>query len=225
MDPRILHRQGRHLLAWIVLGFLQHLAIRAWPDTGAAVLGLTCSQWIRLGWIAAGLHQFWIAMMWRLELHGGRVSRAFGPFAFTLHRIGFLLFGFVRANVVFPVALASCGTLSLPDGVRFPLLAVGVPLALWALHDTVRYFGISRAMGADHFDPSYRRRGFERKGLFGHLNNVMYVVVLTYFYHPGLVWNSAPALVVAACQHAFVWTHYWCTERPDLAAIYGTRTR
>ena len=32
---------------------------------------------------------------------------------------------------------------------------------------------------------------------------------------------SSLALVAAAFNHLYIWVHYWSTERPDMARIYG----
>ena len=33
---------------------------------------------------------------------------------------------------------------------------------------------------------------------------------------------SWAGLVVAAFSHAYIWVHYFCTERPDMKLIYGS---
>jgi len=33
-------------------------------------------------------------------------------------------------------------------------------------------------------------------------------------------WATA-ALVLAAFCHAYIWVHYFCTEKPDMKRIYG----
>lgn len=87
------------------------------------------------------------------------------------------------------------------------------------------YFGITRPFGADHFDPAYRRAPLETRGIFKYVPNSMCVVVLLVLYHPGLLWHSSLGLVAAASHHAFVWCHYFCTERPDMREIYGGGSR
>jgi hypothetical protein len=48
-------------------------------------------------------------------------------------------------------------------------------------------------------------------------------VVLLVLYHPGLLLHSRLGLIAAAANHVLVWTHYFCTERPDMREIYGPR--
>ncbi len=82
-----------------------------------------------------------------------------------------------------------------------------------------------RASGADHFDPAYRARGLETRGIYRYVRNPMYAVVLLLIYHPALFHHSRLGLVVAAAQHAFVWCAYFCSEKPDLKTIYGPPAR
>lgn len=89
------------------------------------------------------------------------------------------------------------------------------------IYRTVFYFGLSRLVGADHFDPKYRGGSLETRGIFKYIPNSMYTVALLMFYHPGLLCHSTLGVVGAAAQHALVWTHYFCTEKPDMKEIYG----
>jgi hypothetical protein len=41
-------------------------------------------------------------------------------------------------------------------------------------------------------------------------------------YLPGLIWGSSAALLLAAFNHAYVWVHYFTTEKPDMGVIYGS---
>jgi hypothetical protein len=61
------------------------------------------------------------------------------------------------------------------------------------------------------------------RGIFRYVPNSMYTVVLLAIYYPGLALQSWPALFVAATHHAFVWCHYFCTEKPDMKEIYPPR--
>jgi hypothetical protein len=130
--------------------------------------------------------------------------------------------GFLRFFPLIPICLATSGTLPIPPAVSFALLAVSTPLILWALYAAVVHFGYTRASGADHFDPAYRQGTFEKKGIYRYVPNAMYSVVLLILYHGGLFWFSALGCVVAAAHHAFVWVHYFCTEKPDIREIYGS---
>ncbi len=49
----------------------------------------------------------------------------------------------------------------------------------------------------------------------------MYLIVLPIFFIPGLLWGSIASLALGIFHFIFVWVHYYCTELPDMAVIYG----
>jgi Phospholipid methyltransferase len=85
------------------------------------------------------------------------------------------------------------------------------------------YFGMDRAMGLDHFDPSYRHRPFVREGIFRYTDNAIYTFGFLLFWILGLVFLSQAALLAALFNHLYIWVHYYCTELPDISAIYGKK--
>ena len=105
---------------------------------------------------------------------------------------------------------------------RIILIVVTTPLILWAIYSVLFYFSINRAFGADHFFPEYKNKSLEKRGTFKYIPNSIYTVLLLLLYHPGLFYGSALGLVTALIHHLFVWTHYYCTEKPDLKEIYGS---
>jgi hypothetical protein len=184
---------------------------------------LTASTWILVSWAFAGIHQGWIWFFWRMELHRGRIRLWFGERGFLLFRVGFVLFASVRLLAIIPVALATPQTVSLARWLSLGLIVLSTPPILWGLFSVVAYFGLTRAFGADHFDPVFRGGKLEQRGIFKYVSNSMYTVVLLALYHPGLLLHSRPSLILAAAHHVFVWTHYFCTEKPDMQEIYGDR--
>ena len=220
---KILQYQGYHLLAFLLLGGLLYYTTLACPDGETQAGKLSTSQWIWFSWIFAGIFQFWVAFFWRLELYGNRISACLGKAGFPIYRAGYVVFGLLRLLPIIPIALTSRDTATVPAWFSLPFLAVTIPLSLWGLYCAAFYFGITRASGADHFDAAYRSAALEKRGIYQYIPNVMYTVVLLAIYHPGLVWQSVPGLVAAAAHHAFVWVHYFCTEKPDMREIYGQR--
>ena len=156
----------------------------------------------------------------------GRVAGAgawFGPAGFTIFRIGFVAFASCRLLLLIPISMATAETASVPRTLSVGLIVVTTPFILWGLYSVFAYFGANRAFGADHFDPAYRQGILEKRGIFKYIPNSMYTVVLLALYHPGLLWHSWPGLIAAGAHHALVWTHYFCTEKPDMKEIYGAR--
>ncbi len=114
-----------------------------------------------------------------------------------------------------------------PDSLGVPSwvgVVVGVGLlipAVWATHSVVKYFGIARAHGGDHFFERYRAMPMVREGAFRHSSNAMYALVFLALWGIALITGSRAALAVALFQHAYIWVHWCCTEQPDGVVLYG----
>lgn len=192
---------------------------------GGEFLGVATPTWFWLSVLAPVLHQVWVALAWRAELHGGHWTRWFGRRAFRVYAVGFALLAALRFAFLVPLAAANRGTLD----ARSPWLGPG-GLVTWlvatvagaTLVSVVRQVGFRRAVGADHFEPRWRDEPWPDRGLMRWVRNPMYTLALGVVWLPGLFASSAAALVVAAFSHVYIWLHFFATERPDLRRIYGT---
>ena len=90
------------------------------------------------------------------------------------------------------------------------------------MYSVQRYFGMVRASGADHFDARYRKMPFVKAGIFRFTNNGMYVYAFLLFWALAVGFNSAAALIVAAFSHAYIWVHFFATEKPDMDYLYAS---
>jgi hypothetical protein len=90
------------------------------------------------------------------------------------------------------------------------------------MYSTARYFGFSRAAGADHFDPRYRDMPRVTQGIFRFTSNGMYLYAFLLFWAIATGFNSSAAVVVAAFSHAYIWVHFYSTEKPDMNFIYSS---
>ena len=93
---------------------------------------------------------------------------------------------------------------------------------LYAMYSVRRYFGMSRAAGGDHFDQSFRDMPMVKEGIFRFTNNGMYLYAFLLFWAIAVGFGSTAALVVAAFSHAYIWVHFYATEKPDMAYLYGS---
>ena len=90
------------------------------------------------------------------------------------------------------------------------------------MYSVIRYFGIDRAYGIDHFEPEiYLNKPFVKQGLFKYTDNAMYKFVFLALWAIGLGFLSKAALLVAAFNHLYIWVHFYFTELPDIRHIYG----
>ena len=175
---KVLERQGYQLLAYLLLGGVLCLATLASPETHRHAWGLTTSELVALSWLLAGVFQFGVALVWRLELHHGLIGRRFGRWGFGVFRIVFPVVVGARMLLVIPIAQSAPNTLAIHPAVYWVLILVPMPLILWACYSAAAYFGFTRATGADHFDRRYREAPLETRGIFKYVRHPMYAVIL-----------------------------------------------
>lgn len=185
------------------------------------VWGISTSAWYWAAVVFAILHQVWVMLFWRAELHFGWVSATLGkPRGFNIYGRGFGLWSLLRFGSIIALAFASPGSYAAPQALRYGLALVCALLAGWLLYSVVRYFTMDRALGADHFEERYRSLGLERRGIFRYVRNGMYTFGFLAAYIPGLLLASKAALWLALLNHLYIWVHYFATEKPDMARIY-----
>ncbi len=193
------------------------------------LLAMLLPAWIALGrpfpvafWTAAAfpiLHQIYVWLTWRLELQSSAISRTIGFKGYLL--AFFLLFGgrFVTLAVL---AFLDRGSLGLEAVAQAMItVALGIP-GLYAMYSVRRYFGMARAAGADHFDSRYRTMPLVNEGIFRFTDNGMYVFAFLLFWAIATGFNSVSALIVTAFSHAYIWIHFYATEKPDMDFLYGS---
>ncbi len=172
-------------------------------------------------WVAALIpiiHQLFIWVVWRRRLAS---SETVSSDAFRLYLIlFFLLFG-SRFISLFALAWMDAGSLQLSSVNQILLSAILLLPGLYAAYSVARYFGMARAAGADHFDPRYRDMPFVKAGIFRYTSNGMYLYAFLLFWALAIGLNSSAALLVAAFSHAYIWVHFFATEKPDIEFIYS----
>ena len=193
----------------------------------ALLLALVWVAWLALGkpipaafWIAIAvpvMHQVFVWLTWRLELRSSATSKSIGFRGYLV--FFFLLFG-GRFLTLVAIAWMDRGSLTLQI---LPQAIVTIPLVLlgiYALYSVKRYFGMVRAAGADHFDPRYRDMPLVSEGIFRFTTNGMYLYAFLLFWAIAVGFNSTAALLVAAFSHAYIWVHFYVTEKPDMDFLY-----
>jgi hypothetical protein len=220
----IFERQWIHAVALaLMLPALWLISARCGCFHRGELWGMSTWTWF---WISVEIsiaHQLLVWFCWRTELHRGLIRRVFGPYGFVLYAVIFTGFLVGRLVAVTALAIASRDTLPLqPAALQFLAVAIAIPV-VYLMYSVVRYFGILRAYGADHFDQSYRSRPLVRRGIFRLTANGMYTFGMLVLYIPALWFASRPALVAAVFAHLYIWVHYFTTEMPDMRRIYRTQ--
>jgi hypothetical protein len=197
----------------------------------AALVAIAWAAWQQLGqpfpiafWAAIAIpviHQIFVWLAWRIELSSGRTSKTIG---FGGYVAGFfLLFGgrFISLSVL---AWLDRDSVPLHEFPRLLATATLTALGIYAMYSVIRYFGMARAAGADHFEPRYRDMPLVREGIFRFTSNGMYLYAFLLFWAIAVGLSSSAALLVAAFSHAYIWVHYYATEKPDMNFLYGKRS-
>lgn len=208
--PGIWAGQGLHA---ICLAFLLAVVWRVWAYLG--------EPFPVLFWVAVAfpvVHQLFVWLAWRLELSSSATSRTIGFGGYVA--LFFLLFG-GRFVSLFALAWVDRGSFQLQDTPRIVITVVLVVLGVYAMYSVMRFFGMARAAGADHFDPRYRSMPLVNEGIFRFTNNGMYLYAFFLFWAIAVGLNSSSALAVAAFSHAYIWVHFYATERPDMDYLYS----
>jgi len=185
------------------------------------LLGLDTGTWVVLAVSNAIAHQVFVWFCWRTELYAGLPTRWFGAAAFPIYATLFSVLILCRPVLVTAVAVSNAGSFDASRALALSLAGVCTVLAAYVGYSVRRYFGFLRAFGIDHFDTRYRTIPLVRSGIFRWVSNPMYVFGLLLLWVPGLVAQSSAALGVALFSHAYIWVHYFFTERPDMREIYG----
>lgn len=205
-------RQGRHFASLVIL-FLPLYFLAIWLGVNPA--------WSVYALLAALVHQGFVMLTWRSELLGNRVTRAIGRSGFYIYGALFFIFFISRLAILVAASLQSPHSLPLPAVFWWTVSAAAIFFFTWTIYSVFRYFGVSRALGADHFYPAYRSKPFVRKGIHRYTPNAMYTFGTLGFLLPGLILRSDIGLALGLYNYLAVWLHYWATELPDMEYIYG----
>jgi hypothetical protein len=187
--------------------------------------GATTPVWFWLAIALAVVHQVYVWLCWRAQLHASWLTRTLGTHGFPAYAVGFSVLGISRVVVVFILAVSNRDTLQVNPLVLKLLAIIALIPATYLFYSLDRYFGFKRAFGIDHFDASYRSLPFVRKGIFRFTRNGMYVYGFLLLWVPAFWFASLVALSIALFNHLYIWIHYFVTELTDMKRIYGEAGR
>jgi len=218
---KIFEKQIYHLVSLTLLLLGIGLMSRMEGFQLGQFLRLETTTWFVCALVIPILHQVYVLIVWRLELHYQWITRSLGEKGFGLYAVGFMLLFLSRFLILVGLAISNQNTLLANPWIPRSFALILLPPLIYVLHSTLRYFGLKRALGVDHFDPSYRGESLAQRGIFKYLRNPMYSLGLLSLWIPGLIWVSKAALLAALFGHLYIWVHYFFTEVPDMKRIYG----
>ncbi len=189
--------------------------------TNGDFLGVSTSMWVIAAVSNAIIHQVYVWLCWRFELGTQALTRVFGQRGFLFYQIGFAFLIIARPILAFALSWANRSTAPIDPLLGYIVAGICFTLAAYMMFSVKTYFSFERAFGIDHFDASFRDKPLVRQGMFRWSPNAMYVFGFLILWAPAFLFQSTAGLVVAAFSHAYIWVHYFCTERPDMRRIYG----
>lgn len=187
----------------------------------SSLWGISSLNWYLFAILSPIIHQIYVLLCWRSELHFKSISNLFGKFGFPLYKIGFAILIFSRMILIILLAISNRDTLSMNPAFTYILSGILFMLAAYLFYSVKRYFGIDRAFGLDHFKPEeVKKMPFANQGIFKYTSNGMYIYGFLILYIPGLLLQSEAAIIIAFFNHLYIWVHYFFTEKPDMKEIY-----
>ena len=222
---KILKQQIWHLLILILL--LLSLVVIANNDNSVLygkLWGIDTSFWFFAAIISPILHQIYVLILWRLELHYKSVSKFFGKNSFKIFKIVFVILMVLRLITITILAISNAKTLNINPSVSYLIAGlISIP-TIYLFYSVIKYFGMDRAFGIDHFQvEKAKTQAFVKQGIFRYTSNGMYVYGMLILWIPGLLMQSEAALLAALFNHIYIWVHYYFTELPDIDIIYKQR--
>jgi hypothetical protein len=213
--------QSAHAVLLFALGVCVMLAANLPGFFIGELAGIGTQTWFVLVIANAVVHQYYVWLCWRVELHAGLLTRWLGAAAFPAYAVAFTVLIVARPILVTALSIANAGTLPIDEGLALVAAALLCVPVVYLGYSIKRYFGFTRAFGIDHFDPAWRDKPLVRAGIFRFSRNSMYVFGFLLLWIPALYFRSTAAIVAAAFSHAYIWVHYLTTEKPDMEFIYG----
>ena len=219
---KIFKHQQWHIL---ILGGLL-FTLCSYLETDTTVLngdlwGISTLTWATFAILAPIIHQCYVLVCWRSELHYQGLSRLFGKNGFKFYKTGFSILAFSRPVLIVLLAISSSMTLSINPTLSSVLSGLLLIPAVYLFYSVKKYFGFDRAFGIDHFYPEeYRLKPFVDQGIFKYTRNGMYTFGFFLVWVPGFLLQSRAALLLALFSHLYIWVHYYFTELPDIKMIY-----
>ncbi len=184
--------------------------------------GISTFYWFIIAIAAPILHQIYVLVCWRLELHYKSLTKTFGGKAFPLYKAGFSILFASRLISIILLAISNQQTADISPLFSYILSAALLIPAIYLFYSVKKYFGMDRAYGLDHFNPEkVKSMPFVDKGIFRFTSNAMYTFGFFLLWIPGVLWQSEAALFAALFNHLYIWVHYYFTELVDIREIYG----
>ena len=225
MFTKIFKHQVWHiLLLTVLLVALYFYTSARTPVFDGTLWGIHSRIWFIIAVIMPIIHQIYVLVCWRLELHFGSLTKSFGNKGFIIYKKGFAVLILSRLVTITLLAISNAQTVAINPVYAYTLAGILVFPTAWLFYSVVNYFGMDKAFGIDHFKPhEVKNEPFVKQGIYKYTSNGMYVYGFFLLWIPAVIFRSEAALVLALFNHLYIWVHYYFTELPDMNYIYGER--
>ena len=217
---KIWEKQGWHLLWTVIACIAGYFIVYSHPSFLKGEYLLSTEMWFWICVAIGPIHQLFVLLCWRAELHYNKLTNLFGEQAFPLYKKLFAVLILSRPISIILLSISNAGSLIANEILVNVLIWTCTILGIYTGYSVARYFGYERAVGKDHFDPSFIDIPFVKGGIFKYTNNAMYTFGFLGLYIPGLIAYSKTALLAALISHVLIWAHYFFTEKVDFKYIY-----
>ena len=180
-------------------------------------LGINALSWFMIAMAIPLIHQAYTWACWRSELCWKSISNSIG---FKGYLVGFFILIISRFSAII-LCFVDYGSLYQPGWLAWTLSIIVFIPGAYTMYSIKKYFGFTRAAGADHFDSKYRDMAFEKRGIFKWSSNSMYVFGLAIPFAFAIATGSQSLFIVAVYSYISIWLHYFCTEKEDFKIIYA----
>ncbi len=88
-----------------------------------------------------------------------------------------------------------------------------------------QHFGLALpcALGGDHLPNRFAEMSMVNQGVVRFAPKAKHGIVFLRLPSMALLFGSRNTLFLAAYQRTYIWVHIYCTEKPDMEWIYGSR--
>ena len=151
-----------HIGGLIVLYYVA-LQMVDFENNSNIFLGISAKNWFLFSMMTPLLHQGYVWLCWRSELCWKTISQTIGFKGYV-----FNFFHNWNFKIIFGVGLcfADYGTWFTPGWIAWSVSVLLFIPFVYTMYSVKKYFGFMRATGIDHFDPSYKDKPFEKRGIF-----------------------------------------------------------
>lgn len=219
---KIFKHQQWHILVLAIL----LLSLYFFVETDTTILngglfGISTLNWYIFAVLSSVIHQIYVLVCWRSELHYKSISKLFGINGFKFYKMGFAILILSRVVTIVLLAISSAMTMNINSILSYALSGVLIIPVIYLFYSVIKYFGMERAFGLDHFYPEEaKKEPLVNQGIFKYTSNGMYIYGFLILWIPGILLQSKAALSIALFSHIYIWVHYYFTELPDIRIIY-----